>query len=166
MRNSFFILVLFFIQSIENFAQPPSDSLYAHQIDSLIAQKLIDSFDKTKYTINRYEDSINFRSIEARYQSSKLVEIAYYPQYGSGESAVFHLIDDVLVLIEYRIADPDLYSEGPASINYKFFYKDNKVVYQSSWIYQGMPKVYDSISIDKKDFIKELDYYKTLLSKK
>lgn len=164
MKHLICIIALFHIRSAEIIAQTKSDSLYVLKIDSIIESRSKDHWG-TELKQKQLEDSTNYKTVIGRSENGSFVDISYYESFGGCERAKFHLVDNNLVMVEYRIADPDLYSEGPPSITYKVYFRENQAIMQSTSIYQGGPgPLYcASYTISNKDFVKELSYYRQLL---
>jgi hypothetical protein len=145
-------------------AQTKSDSLYVLEIDSIIESRSKDHWG-SELKKKQLEDSTDYKTVIGRSENGLFVDISYYESLGGCERAKFHLVDNKLVMVEYRIADRDLYSQGPPSITYKVYFRENQAIMQSTSIYQGgpWPLYCASYSISKKDFVKELSYYRQLL---
>ncbi len=155
--------MLFF--SADGISQISFDSVYVSKVDSiLLSRREVIFYDKDLIQKQK-DDTIKYRSVVGRYKNGETIDIAYYSLYGYCESAVFHLIKDELVLIEYKISDPDVYSEGPPSKTYRFYMRNNAIVYQYAFDYSGGPTLCKVNSIDNKDFISEFINCKRILSK-
>jgi hypothetical protein len=165
MKNLICIISLFLFGSPEIIAQTKSDSLYVLEIDSIIESRYSKDSWVTELKQKQIEDSTDYKTVIGRSKNGVLVGIFYYYSFGGCESAKFHLVDNQLVLVEYKIADRDLYSEGPPSITYKVYFRENHEIMQLTSTYLGGPgPVYcTSYNISKKDFLKELSYYRKLL---
>lgn len=167
MKNLTTILILLLLTTFNCIAQSISDSLYVVKIDSILLSKNNDDYAGIKLEQKTIEDSTDYKTVIGRWKNGLLVDISYYHSFGGCERARFHLVENALVMVEYQIADPDLYSEGPPSITYKVYFRENKAIMQLSSSYLGGPgPVYcTSYSISKKDFLSELSYYRLLLMK-
>jgi hypothetical protein len=165
MKNLICIIALFHFGSTEIIAQTKSDSLYVFKIDSIIEARYNKDFWGTELQQKKLEDSTDYKTVIGRSKNGLLVDISYYESFGGCESATFYLVDSDLMMVEYKIDDPDLYSEGPPSVTYKVYFRENQAIMQSTSSYQGGPgPLYcTSYNISKKDFLKELSYYRQLL---
>jgi hypothetical protein len=165
MKNLICIITLFLFGTPKIIGQTKSDSLYVSKIDSIIDSRYSKDNWGAALKRKKIEDSTDFKTVIGRSKNGLLVDISYYDPLGGCESAKFHLVDSNLVMVEYKITDPDLYSDGPPSITYKVYFKKNKAIMQTSSSYQGGPSLLycTSYNISKKDFLKELSYYKQLL---
>jgi hypothetical protein len=144
-------------------AQTQSDSLYVLKIDSLIELKNDQEYWGTDFTQKQIEDTTHYKTVLGRYKKGILLDLYYGDLYGGCERALFHLIDNELVLVEYKISDPDVYSEGPPSITYQVYFKDNQVVFLSTSNYLGGVHFCTSYDVNKKDFLSELSHCRQLL---
>lgn len=165
MKYLIFLILLFQFISSEIIAQTKSDSLYAKKIDSLIEISHNKDFWKTDIIQKQIEDSTENKTVIGIIKNGILIDIYYQSHFGECESTTFHLVEKSLVLVEYRLADPDVRSDQPPTTTYRIYFKNNQVVMQSSSSYAGGPKFCDSYSVNKKDFIKELDYFTHLITK-
>ena len=160
---SIIISLLFF--SADGISQISFDSVYVSKVDSvLLSRREVLFYDKDLIQKQK-DDTIKFRSVVGRYKNGETIDITYYSLYGGCESMIFHLFKDELVLIEYKISDPDVHSEGPPSKTYRFYVRNNAIVYQYAFDYSGGPILCKGYSIDNKDFMGEFNACKMILSK-
>ncbi len=165
MKYFFSIIISLLFFSADGISQISFDSAYVSRVDSiLLSRREVRFYDKDLIQKQK-DDTVKFRSVVGRYKNGETIDIAYYSLYGDCESTVFHLFNDELVLIEYIISDPDVHSEGPPSKTYRFYMRNNAIVYQYAFDYSGGPILCKSYSIDDKDFIGEFNACKLFLSK-
>jgi hypothetical protein len=150
------ILPLLFLAFKAN-AQHDADSIYVAGIDALISAG-------HDIKIRAFNDSLNYRNVNMGFHEDKLV--AFHYKHYSCERAMFYVKNDSLVCVSYHLSDPDIRSSLAPSSDYIIYYKEDKALSISASKFQGGAKSCQSFSIDKKDFLKEFYYFKSLLKQK
>ena len=155
--NKFLYILLLIILAFKANAQHEADSIYVAGIDALMRVG-------HQIKIREFKDSLNYRNVIMGFHEDKLVAIHY--KHYSCEQAMFYVKNDSLVCVSYHLSDPDIRSSLPPSNNYIIYYKEDKALSISASKFLGVPKSCQSFSIDKKDFLKEFYYFKSLLKQK
>jgi acid phosphatase class B len=155
--NKIIYISLFLFLAFKTNAQHEADSIYVAGIDALISAG-------HDIKIRAFNDSLNYRNVNMGFHEDKLVAIHY--KHYSCEQAMFYVKNDSLVCVSYHLSDPDIRSSLPPSSDYIIYFKEDKALNISTSKFMGGAKSCQSFSIDKKDFLKEFYYFKSLLKQK
>jgi hypothetical protein len=158
-----FLPILFSLLTswIHVMAQHETDSFYISSIDSIIQFT-----EKGIYPLSfkHVKDSSNYRMVNIGFHEGKIVTINY--DYVDCERTVFFIKNDSLVCVKYILSDPDIRSSLPPRTTHTIYFKNDKPIHSTvSKIWSGA-KTCDLFSVDKKDFLKEYYYYKSLCNDK
>jgi hypothetical protein len=140
-------------------AQHETDSLYISSIDSIIRLT-----EKGIYPLSykHIKDSSNYRMVNIGLDQGKIVTITY--ENVDCERTLFYIKNDFLVCVKYILSDPDNRSSLPPRTTHIIYFKNDKPIHTTvSKIWSGA-KTCDFFSVDKKDFLKEYYYFKTLFT--
>jgi hypothetical protein len=135
-------------------AQHETDSSYIASVDSLIKskQEKISTFEQ-----KQFKDSLNFSRVTMSFDEGKLVTI--YVKSISCEESTFHIKNDSLICVKYKISDPDIRSSLPPSNTFIIYFKNNKEIFSSESSWFGGAKTCGAYAVKNKNFLIEFYYY-------
>jgi hypothetical protein len=157
------VLAILLIASSELSAQSDSVHLYVQKIDSILASRRVRDYFLVGWTQKEALDSIHNKRVVGVFKDDELDFIANMSLPTECETIVFHFAEHSLVAVDYILADADVRSMPPPSTFHRIYYRDGQVMSQSTADYDGGARGCDSFSVDKKDFLSELAYYKHLV---